>query len=416
MSSNGATVFRPEAASVPARLRRGWRKHRFWIICAAIFVLLSVLGYLVASSGGRSSGTLSITNPAPAGAQAAATILENQGVSVTATDTLDATQQAVRRNGSGNSTVLLHDPNNVLSAGQVERLAGTVQKNGGRLVAVAPGPLSAKALSPELAGTGTAAPTATVRPGCPNPDAVAAETIDGGTPLAGTATSAVTLALHLYRGAQTCFAPSGSPEHGGGFLATNSAGDIIALGNPGVVINQNLASRGNAALTFRLLGSTPDLIWYTATVADIPVAEQPPSLAELTPKWIFPAALWLLLVAVLGMVWRGRRNGPLVAEPLPVIVKSSETLVGRARLYQDARALGTAAETLRHATLTRLARTLRLGISAEPGAVVLAVAAATGRKHPELQALLRGPAPTTEKQLLSMAVELTALEEEVARR
>ncbi len=414
MTGTEQTVFRAEPVNTAARISRGWKKHRFWIICAAIFIVVSLLGYFLANSGDRDSGTLSITNPAPGGAQGAATVLQQQGVDVTATDSLAATQEALH--GNGPSTVLYYDPNNFLSPEQITRLAQIVQETGGRLVAVAPGPLGAQALSPELASTGTAAATTSVAHGCTNPDAEAAGTVDGGAPALGTGATAVTTPLLLFKGARTCFIPEGSTPDGGGFLAGNSAGDIFALGNPGVVINQNLANRGNAALTFRLLGSRPQLLWYTATIKDIPVAEQTPSLAALTPQWIFPAALWLLLVAVLGMVWRGRRNGPLVSEPLPVIVKSAETLVGRARLYQDARALDTAAGTLRHATLTRLARTLRLGISAEPAAVVQAVAEATGRRKPDVHTLLCGPAPTSEKHMLSMAVELTALEEEVARR
>nr|WP_245346938.1 DUF4350 domain-containing protein [Arthrobacter stackebrandtii] len=359
---------------------------------------------------------LSTSNPAPAGAQAAASILAEQGVSVADSSSLAQTQDLLAVHGHGTSTVLFYDPSGYLDPDRVEELADSVRAAGGQLVAVAPGPLAASALSPEIASAGTAAATATVQAGCSNPDATAAETIDGGTPSPGTGATAVTTPLLLFKGAQTCFIPGGMPAGSGGFLASNSAGDITALGSPGVVINQNLASRGNAALALRLLGSKPNLIWYTSTISDIPVAEVPPSLSELTPSWIFPAALWLLLVAVLGMVWRGRRNGPLVGEPLPVHVKASETLVGRARLYQDGRALDTAAASLRQATLTRLARQLRLGLAAEPGAVVQAAATATGRPPQQLHALLLGPVPETEKQMLSMAVELTALEEDVARR
>ena len=66
-------------------------------------------------------------------------------------------------------------------------------------------------------------------------------------------------------------------------------------------------------------------------------------------------------VAVLAMLWRGRRLGPLAAEPLPVVVRSAETAEGRARLYQDGRSLDRAAATLRAAALTRLSARLRLG-------------------------------------------------------
>ena len=393
-----------------------WKRNRFWLICTIFFLILSLLGFLLGTSGERTSGTLSITNPAPAGAQAAAAVLGNQGVAVTATDSLAGTTEALFANGQGNSTVLFYDPRNLLSPNQVRALASAAQASGAKLVAIAPGPLAVKELSTELSSTGTTAGTAAINAGCINSAAVAAGTIDGGSPALGTGVSAVTTSLHLYKGPVTCFVPAGTAVAAGGYLASNSAGTVAVLGNPGVVINQNLASRGNAALTFRLLGSAPHLLWYMPSLKDIPAAAQPPSLAELTPQWIFPASTWLLLVAVLGMLWRGRRHGPLVTEPLPVIVKASETLTGRARLYQDARALDTATRTLQHATLTRLARTLRLGNCAEPAAVVQAITAVTGRKPQQVNALLLGAAPTNEKDMLSMAVELTALEEEVAQR
>ncbi|MGO2539698.1 DUF4350 domain-containing protein [Specibacter sp. AOP5-B1-6] len=411
--TDGGAVFRAEHPSAPKRAGRWWRQHKFWLVCAAIFVVLSLLGIIVGSSGERSSGTLSITNPAPAGAQAAASVLRNQGVSVTATDSLADTTHALAANGPGNSTVLFYDPNNLLTPDKAAALSAAVQGSGGKLVAVAPGPLTTKKFSPDLASTGTAAGTASAAARCNIPAALAAETIDGGAPALGAASA--TVPLRLYKGAETCFSPSGKTT-AGGYLAGNSSGDIAVLGNPGVVINQNLANRGNAALTFGLLGSTPNLLWYTVSVKDIPVAEQQQPLSDFMPEWVFPASAWLLIVALLGMFWRGRRNGPLVTEPLPVIVKASETLSGRARLYQNARAVDTAARTLQHATLTRLARKLRLGISAEPAAVVEAVVAVSGRKHQEVHALLLGEAPQTEKDMLSMAVELTALEEEVAKQ
>ena len=54
------------------------------------------------------------------------------------------------------------------------------------------------------------------------------------------------------------------------------------------------------------------------------------------------------------MLWRGRRLGRLVPEPLPVVVRAVETTEGRARMYRRSRAHGRAAATLRAATLARL--------------------------------------------------------------
>ena len=406
-------VFRDSGPGNRVRARSWWRTNKFWVVCAAVFVVLSLIAFFAAGSGNRSSATLSITNPAPAGARAAAEVLRGQGVNVTAMDSLAVTTAALDANGAGRSTVLFNDPQQLLSTDQVGELAAAVRAAGGRLVAIAPGPLAARALDAGISSAGTASASPSVQAGCSNADATAAQTIDGGAASTGSI-APVKTALQLYTGVQTCFVPDGTGS--GGYLAMDGTGSVAAVGNPGILINQNLASRGNAALAFRLLGSTPELLWYTASLKDVPVAEQPPSLADFTPTWIFPATAWLMLVALIGMLWKGRRNGPLVTEPLPVVVKASETLAGRARLYQDARASGTAGRTLQHATLTRLAHKLRLGHTADPAAVVDAVAAATGRNQQQVTKLLLGAAPNTDKDMMNLAVELAALEEEVARR
>ncbi len=408
-------VFTDTGPGNAARAYQWWRNAKFWILCAAVFVVLALVSFFAAGSNNRSSGTLSITNPAPSGAQAAAEILRSQGVTVSATDSLAETTAALYAHGPGTSTVLFHDPQKLLSPEQVAALVESVRDNGGRLVAVTPGPLTVKALGAGFSSAGSAAETSVVAAGCNNPAAFAGQKIDGGAPTAGEL-APVSSALQLYTGEQTCFAPTGNDAQKGGYLALDSTGQIAVLGHPGVVLNQNLAELDNAALTFGLLGNTQKLFWYTASLQDVPVSEQPPSLAEFTPAWIFPATLWLLLVAVVGMVWKGRRHGPLVNEPFPVIVQSAETLTGRARLYQDARATETAARALQRATLTRLAHKLRLGQFASSAAVVEAVGSATGRDRRLVAALLEGAAPQTDKDLVTMAVDLAALEEEVARQ
>ena len=81
----------------------------------------------------------------------------------------------------------------------------------------------------------------------------------------------------------------------------------------------------------------------------------------------------MLLVAL----WKGRRIGPLVAERLPVVVRASETVEGRGRLYRSRRARDRAADALRTATLQRLLPRLGLGANA---------AAAGGRARPSRRA------------------------------
>ena len=63
-------------------------------------------------------------------------------------------------------------------------------------------------------------------------------------------------------------------------------------------------------------------------------------LLDAFPPWFLALLIQLALVALLIVLWRARRLGPPVTEPLPVEVRAAETVLGRARLYQRARARG----------------------------------------------------------------------------
>ncbi|MFY1636125.1 DUF4350 domain-containing protein [Solwaraspora sp. WMMB335] len=128
----------------------------------------------------------------------------------------------------------------------------------------------------------------------------------------------------------------------------------------------------------------------------------------------FPAWFWALLaqlaVAALALaMWRARRLGPPVAEPLPVTVAAAETVLGRASLYRRARAREPAARILRTATLDRLARRLGLPTEAHAADVVRAVAKRSGRPRDHIDMLLYGPPPSTDAELLHLTQQLATL-------
>ena len=121
----------------------------------------------------------------------------------------------------------------------------------------------------------------------------------------------------------------------------------------------------------------------------------------------------MLAVVVL---WRGRRLGRLVAEPLPVVVRAVETTRGRARLYRRARARGRAARVLRAAAVRRLALRCGLPRTADPGEVAAVVAERTRRAAAEVLALLAGAEPADDPSLVRLARDIDALETEVRSR
>lgn len=138
------------------------------------------------------------------------------------------------------------------------------------------------------------------------------------------------------------------------------------------------------------------------------------------PLWsAFPGWFWALLVqlavaALLAALWRARRLGPPTPEPLPVTVRSAETVLGRARLYEKAGARDMAARTLRTAALDRLLPRLNLPPTAPTAEVAAAVAARTGDGPGRTEELLYGAAPDTDQDLLELARALDRLTGTVA--
>ncbi|WP_051797657.1 DUF4350 domain-containing protein [Catenuloplanes japonicus] len=104
----------------------------------------------------------------------------------------------------------------------------------------------------------------------------------------------------------------------------------------------------------------------------------------------FPAWFWAMLVllaaaALTTALWRARRLGPPVVEPLPVTVRAHETVLGRGRLYRRARDAPHSAEILRVAARERLARRLRLAPDTD---LVSAVAAHLRADEREIRRVL----------------------------
>ena len=297
--------------------------------------------------------------------------------------------------GSG-ATLLLYDRNGFLDRGQLQEL----QQAADRLVVVTPRLGALTALGGDIRPAGVVPEgVATLDPGCELEDPAAAGAV--------TAESA-----YLYQADGPCYEPS---DGLGGLYASSDDGRLVVLGSTEVLSNGRLDEQGNAALALRTLGFSDHLVWYLPGIADVTTADAPKTLNELAPPWVAFLGPWLALVAVLAMVWRGRRLGPLVFEPLPVVVKAVETAEGRARLYHDAHAVDRAADNLRAGTLVRLSRILRLGPEAEATVIVDAAARHLGRAAEETARVLEAR-PRTESELVRWAQQLDTLEKEVTAR
>jgi hypothetical protein len=132
------------------------------------------------------------------------------------------------------------------------------------------------------------------------------------------------------------------------------------------------------------------------------------------PPHVWWIVLQLCLVVALVAIWKGRRIGPLVAEQLPVVVRASETVEGRGRLYRSRRARDRAAEALRTAALQRMMPRIGLGHDAQPPAVVSAVAERCGLDPQAVAHTLFGPPPGSDPDLVHLAHQLDNIERQVA--
>ena len=388
--SSTATVGRPRTGtSVDPTAHDLWRAAKGPV---AVVALVLLAGLLVAlASGGADNRPLDPRSPTPTGGRALAEVLRDQGVQVDRVQRTDALADRVGRD----ATVLVVDPD-LLTDGQVE----TVLNTGADLVVV-----STTAPQRWVSGVGAQPVDPGVRsPTCRLPAALRAGPADAGLisyDVDGTA---------LGTGFR-CYAHDGRPS----LVQGRVDGQLVTLVGTGAAFtNTGLDDDGNAALTLGLLGGHDRLAWLVPSRAGLPAPEQK-SFYELVPDGVWWGLAQLAVAVLLLALWRARRLGPVVAEPLPVVVRAAEAVEGRGRLYRRAGARDRAAEALRSGVRVRLVPALGLPRRAEPAAVVAAVAARSSRPAVEVGALLYGAAPADDAALVRLADALDHLEREVRR-
>jgi hypothetical protein len=376
--------------------RRATRRSLFWILAAAFLVAIAVVAIALSGSALSRGTPFSATNPGPVGSMAVAEVLRQQGVDVRVAGSFDAARAALA--GAANSTLFLYDSGNFLDESQLAAITGLASD----VVVLTPGFPQLAALAPEVAQAGTVT-RASLSSGCPLPAATKAGRVSGaGRGYRVIATNAA---------ATTCL---GSGSGVFSLIRLDRHGRTLTiLGTTDALSNQHVAERGNAALALNLLGAHPRLVWYLPTVDDTAIAGAP-SIAELTPAWVSPVLALLAIVVVVAAFWRGRRLGPLVIENLPVTVRASETMEGRARLYQKGAARLRALDSLRVGTIDRIAVQCGLPRVAIVDEVIAAVASLTSSDIREVRSLLLDETPRTDRDLVRLSDRLLELERSVA--
>lgn len=385
----------PRAAPTP---RQRLRRARPLIVIALAVVASALLAAIF--TGRQQAGLLDPAAATPEGSRALAELLRDQGVHVVAVDTIADAQAAV---GPG-TTMFVTVPDRLPAA----RLDDLVRR-ASAAVLVEPTAVVLDTVLPAVTDAGRAE-VASRDPGCDLPAARAAGSAHAGGVSYDITDGNIEDGANEAGPAVGCYAAGGRPSL---VRAARQGVPVTVVGTSAPFTNERLDEDGNAALTMRLLGEQATLVWYRPAVSDA-LADDGSSLLELVPAgWKWAAAQLAIAVAVLAL-WRGRRLGPVVTEPLPVVVRAAEAVEGRARLYRQVQARDRAAESLREVTRAQLRRPLGLARGADAHALVAAAAGRTGRADIDIGALLFGAPPPDDEALVRLADDLDRLRTQIA--
>ncbi|MDX6211879.1 MAG: hypothetical protein QOF82_966 [Frankiales bacterium] len=386
------------AEQAPAPPARSWsgrehaKRYRGLAVVVVAVVVVAIAAVLITRHGTQ-HGTMDPQSYDPDGGHALAALVADRGVPVTRlTDIAQVTAAA----GSG-TTVVVADPAHEQDLSPLRRLPAGIT-----VVLIAPDVDSLAAVQPGLVTVGSFGLTVK-NLDCNQPDAVLAGSVYAGGDSYARRPGDTTPSQTCYDG--TLYA---QPAAGGG--------GFVDIGSAATLSNANLGRDGNAALGIGLLSHGTQVLWLVPGPVHLqPSTDGTTPLSELLPGRLGWAVLQAVIAAALLMLWRARRLGRVVPEPLPVVIRASETVEGQGRLYRAGRARRRAATALRAAAVARMAPRLGVRHDDAGAALVAAVAARTGRSPTDVAALLYGAEPEDDRALVALADQLDALEAEVRR-
>lgn len=383
-----------------------------------LLLVAAVIAIFIIDRNDSSTVYGSIRNPAPEGAQALARVASAQGLSIREIDKLSQ----ARITDPAATTLILVDPYFYTSA-----QTGSVAAYPGDLVVLGWDTELARGLGVDLR---LAAPSELP----PSGASLDAQCSDRHATAAGSLTD-TGLGFEAPDANARCFLGA----HGAAAVVYEIDGRTVTfVASSTIATNRRITENGNAAYLLRLIGGHENAVWYIGGYDTTTLTWTTPDGGSSAGPGddggtggtgddvhyedvdFLPAGFGNLLYALgLALVvvvwWRARRFGPLVTEPLPVIIHASEAVRGRARMYRASRAVGRAGASLRAATASRVAK--RLGVSRYGSSedLLAAMTTATARPRRELEQLFYGPPPATEAELKDLAIALDHVESEVHR-
>ncbi|MEU5994758.1 DUF4350 domain-containing protein [Spirillospora sp. NPDC047418] len=373
---------------------RRWRSARG--VVAALLALAVIAVILAALRPSTSAGSLDPRSPKQDGSRALTEILRQHGTAVTVTRDYAEIPLAAE---VGGVMVVTHTER--LTEDDLRLLTGSQLD----LLLVRPTAAALDILAPEVRRAGPSFEE-TAAPGCALPVAS----------LAGRVAFHESDTYEVNGEGTACY----PAEYGGARVVQvqENAHTVTVLGSAAPLMNQRLTEEGNAALAMNLAGAGSSTVWFYPDLPEAGEAAGQQSLGDLLPFGVKLFFLELLVAVLLVALWRARRLGPVVAEALPVIVRSAETVEGRARLYRAGRARGRASDALRSGARERLVPLLGLplGSAQDPSAaqeIVSAVARRTPYDETYVGAALYGPEPLDDAGLIALTDVLDDLERQV---
>jgi hypothetical protein len=377
------TVAHPESATVTTPRR--WRAWRWPVLTLVVLAAIAAISaYLIAPRPGL---RMDPESTEPDGAHAVVALLRDNGVEVVVANGIADVENAARPD-----TLILVAESQFLTDTLLDRLA----RAPGDLLLVEPTSRTREALAPGLRMK--SASTFDSNPNCSLREANRAGSVRFGP--SDTYNAEGRVVTSCYDGVLIRYRDGGRT--------------VTVVGSTDFMTNDGLLHAGNAALAMNLAGDRPRLIWYAPHRIEGETST-PTSIYDLIPDNVTWIAWQLAIVVLVVALWKGRRIGPLVAEELPVVVRASETVEGRGRLYRSRRARDRAADALRTATLQRLLPRLGLGAGAPAPVVVATVARRSGADANYVAYHLFGPPPATDDDLLQLARALDEIERQVTR-
>lgn len=375
--------------AVGATLSQRWRALRW--VALALTVVIAVAAFSTYLTAPRPGGRMEADSTSPDGAHALVTLLRERDVTVIEADTIAEVEQQAR----SDSLLVVAQTYNLTGEELVNRVAAVP---GDRLL-VEPITEVRERLAPGIRRA-ESTPYGGLSPDCDLREATQAGTVQFEVADAYEADSASSV-TRCYDGVLVRY--------------TDDGRTITVVGSSHFMMNAGLLEEGNASLAMNLAGTHSRIIWYAPQRSEGDDSGGESSVMDLIPRQVGWVVWQLVVVVALLAWWKGRRVGPLVAERLPVVVRASETVEGRGRLYRSRRARDLAADSLRTATLQRMVPRLGLGPNASPPAVTQAVAARSGLDSQAVAHALYGPPPAADTDLVHLARELDNIERLVAQ-